>query len=47
MTNHVWWKVPCSQLESDARWQFWHVVGKPAATWFGFVVCWYCVLWQE
>jgi hypothetical protein len=33
-----WLKVPWVQLESLFRWQLSHVVGNPAAAWFGDVV---------
>jgi hypothetical protein len=38
--------VPWVHSESLALWHDSHVVGKPAAVWFGFVVCWYCVKWH-
>ena len=28
------------------EWQELHVVGNPAAAWFGLVVCWYADWWQ-
>ena len=38
--NQVWLNVPWSHEVSVARWHVSHVVGKPAAAWFGFVVYW-------
>jgi hypothetical protein len=39
--NVEWLNVPWFHDVSVALWQVSHVVGNPAAWWFGFVVAWY------
>ena len=40
-----WSKV--AGVQPFVVWQVAQVVGKPAATWFGFLVAWYFAWWQE
>src|SRR5512140_3779179 len=41
-----WSNFPWLHAVSVTLWHVSHVVGNPAATWFGFVVAWYFGRWQ-
>ena len=40
----LWLKL--AGVQPFVVWHVAHVVGKPAATWFGFLVAWYLAWWQ-
>jgi hypothetical protein len=39
--------VKVAPVQVVVVWQSAQVVGKPDAAWFGLLVVWYSVLWQE